>query len=424
MRKSLLEIAINEREVIVDEVFGIKREELAEKLKLAAASRAEECISFLKDIISIPSPSGQEKAVAERIVAEMKKVGFDEAFTDRAGNAVGRFGNGYTHILCDAHIDTVTPDKTWKHDPYSPRLEDGVLYGLGACDDKGPLASLVYGVRLMRDLGLSGDYTVWVVGAVSEEIGEGFGVKSFLEETGVKPAYAVISEASSLVPKRGHKGRAMLEVVIEGRSVHASTPELGENPIYKAVPIIDAISKMGPTLRGDEFIGKGTIVVTRVDCPSPSLNTIPSECVLYLDRRLTLGEDQKTIIEEVKGLKAVSETPGVSVRLMGFEQPCYTGLTLKGEEFFPAWAIPEDHPLVAATVLSVEIAMGRKVTPDKWDFCTDGAFTMGVAAIPTIGFGPGDGKYAHSPDDQIEVRQVIEAASVFAILPGILASRQ
>lgn len=401
----------------------MKREDLTARTRAAAASRGEECISFLKEIISIPSPSGQEKAVAERIVAEMKKVGFDEAFTDKAGNAVGRFGNGRVNILCDAHIDTVTPDKTWRHDPFKPRLEGGVLYGLGACDDKGPLASLVYGVQLMRDLGISGDYTLWVVGAVSEETGEGFGVKSFLEETGLKPDFAVISEASSLVPKRGHKGRAMLEVVIEGRSVHASTPELGDNPIYKAVPIIEAVSKMSPMFKSDEFIGKGTIVVTKIDCPSPSLNTVPSECILYLDRRLTLGEDRETIIAEVKGLKPVSETPGVSVRLMGFEQSCYTGATLKGEEFFPAWAVPEDHPLAEATALAVEIALGRKVKPGKWDFCTDGAFTMGVAGIPTIGFGPGDGRYAHSPDDQVTVTEVIEAASVFAILPGILASR-
>jgi putative selenium metabolism hydrolase len=405
-----------------DLLFGKSQEALRDEIRSVAESKGEECISFLKEIISIPSPSGQEKDVAERIVAEMKKVGFDEAFTDKAGNAVGRIGNGKVQILCDAHIDTVVPDKTWKCDPYKPRIENGILFGLGASDDKGPLASLIHGVRIIKALNLMGDFTLWIVGAVSEETGEGFGIASFLEEMGLKPDYTVIAEASGLIPKRGHKGRAMLEVCVKGKSVHASTPDLGENPIYKAVPIINAVSQMGADFNSDEFIGKGTIALTKVDCPSPSMNTIPPECLLYLDRRLTLGDSHDVIVSEVEKLPEVAGTEGVSVRLLDFEQKCYTGNVLKGKEFFPAWALPEEHALVKGIISACEVALGKTVKVDKWDFSTDGAYTAGVAGLPTIGFGPGDGRCCHTPDDQIPVEEIIQAASVFAILPGILAS--
>jgi putative selenium metabolism hydrolase len=101
---------------------------------------------FLRDIVAIPSYSGQEKAVVDRISAEMKKVGFDEVKVDGLGNIFGRIGNGKTKIVMDAHIDVVgVGDPTqWKYDPFKGKMENGIIYGRGAGDQKAGMASMVY----------------------------------------------------------------------------------------------------------------------------------------------------------------------------------------------------------------------------------------------------------------------------------------
>ena len=141
--------------------------------------------AFLKDLVSTPSFSCHEKEVAERLKVEMQAVGFDEVWTDRIGSVVGRFGSGNGRtLLLDAHMDTVgVGDPTaWQHDPFGAVVEDGFLYGRGAADMKGALASMVYAAKLLKDSGvrLAGD--LYVVGVVQEEPCEGGAVRILIEE--------------------------------------------------------------------------------------------------------------------------------------------------------------------------------------------------------------------------------------------------
>ena len=105
----------------------------------------ENMVSFLRDIVAIPSPSCEEKGVAERTKSEMEMLGYDEVRIDSLGSVIGKIGDGEKIILYDSHMDTVgigDPD-AWAHDPYKGKVKDGIVYGRGAADNKGGLAAIV-----------------------------------------------------------------------------------------------------------------------------------------------------------------------------------------------------------------------------------------------------------------------------------------
>jgi putative selenium metabolism hydrolase len=375
-------------------------------------------ISFLQDMVRIPSPSSQEGAVAERLAAEMRAVGFDEVWTDRIGNVVGRIGPGNgPRLFYDGHMDTVgMGDPTaWTHDPFGAAIENGVLYGCGAADMKGSLASLVYGAKALIDSGvrLAGDLVV--VGVVQEEPCEGHAMRVLVEEEGLSPHWVVLAEPTRLQVSRGQRGRLEMQVTVRGRSSHASAPDRGDNAIYGAARLIFSLELLADMLPEDPFLGKGTLAVTRIENTGGSNNVIPDSCTFVVDRRLTLGETEARALAEVQGLIA-RECKRAEVRLAEFDYTSYTGYALRGVEHYPAWVLPESHSLVQAAARTIRAVVGERPVIGKWDFSTDGTYTMGIAGIPTIGLGPGEEAQAHTADEHIRLADCFTAAQIYAQL--------
>lgn len=394
-------------------------QETAVRLSGRAAELERELVNFTRELIAIPSITGSEGNAANHIAATMRKFDFDRVFIDRIGNVVGQIGRVGPRILYDAHIDTVGAGdpSAWPCDPFAGKLENGIIYGRGACDDKGPFAAMLFGARILKDLGLVKGFTLYIVGSVNEENCEGQAVGSLIEDEGVKPDYVVVGEASELTLRRGHKGRALLSLTFPGTMVHASAPDRGDNPLYKAAPVVTAVAGLHERLgkgTGDPFLGRGSAAVTRLDSPAPSLNTVPGQAIIYVDRRLTAGESREQIIGELQSLPGAE---GAKVEIVMVSDPSHTGYVRPTEEFFPPWALPEDHPLVQAGVRAYRQMLGSEPAVERWDFSTNGTYTMGMAGIPTIGFGPGEGKWAHTSQDQIPVKQLVKAAKFYAALP-------
>ena len=259
-----------------------------DSVRLLAAANALEAdmVRFLRDLVAIPGESSHEGPVVQRIKQEMERVGFDEIRIDAMGNVLGRIGSGKHVIMMDAHTDTVGvgDPKEWSWDPYKGKVEDGFIYGRGASDQRAGMASMVYAGKMIKDLELEGDYTLWIVGSVQEEDCDGLSWVYILNEDGIRPECVVLTEPTNLRVYRGHRGRMEIEVHMRGRSCHASAPERGDNPIYKVAPLIAQIEELNTRLRDDAFLGKGTIAVTEIRSMSPSLCAVPGACSIHLDR--------------------------------------------------------------------------------------------------------------------------------------------
>ncbi|MDD4039800.1 MAG: YgeY family selenium metabolism-linked hydrolase [Mesotoga sp.] len=383
-----------------------------------AESYREDLADFLSDLVSIRSFSAGEREVIERIRREMVKVGFDEVIVDGLGNILGRIGNGKKVIAMDAHIDTVEVgnEKLWKVDPFSGEMKDGVIYGRGASDQKAGMAAMVYGAKIMKEEGLTGDFTLYVTGTVMEEDCDGLCWRYIIERDGIRPDFVVITEPTNLNIYRGHRGRMELQIRTVGRSCHASAPERGVNAIYRMARIIAEIERLNERLKDDPFLGKGTIAVTQIFFKSPSQNAVADECTIQLDRRLTAGETRESVIEELKGAITLAGEEAEIVELF-YDRPSYTGLSFPVEKYFPTWVMEEDSEIVRKTVAAYGEVFGAEPFVDKWTFSTNGIATAGVFSIPTIGFGPANEIYAHSPDDQCPVDHLVRAAAMYALLP-------
>ncbi len=389
-----------------------------------AKSYENDIIDFMRRIIQAKSYSGEEEEVVRVISEEMKKVGFDEVFTDDLGNVFGKIGNGKTIIAMDAHIDTVEVGnpELWTKDPFSGDYDGEWVYGRGASDQKAGMVSMVYGMKIMKDLDLLDDFTVYVVGSVMEENCDGLCWQYIVKEDKIKPDFVVLTEPTSLNVYRGHRGRVEFQIKTTGLSAHAASPERGVNAVYKMAKIITEIEKLNDRLKFDPFLGKGTIVVSQIFFKSPSQNAVPDECVIHIDRRLTAGETKESAYAEIRD---IFEKLNIDAEIIDLTYPGkgYKGVSYSAEKYFPTWVMKEDDLIVQAARSAYKTAFGEEPKIDKWDFSTNGVATAGIFKIPSVGFGPGDEKYAHAPNEKVRASDLIKAAAFYAAFPKTLVNK-
>jgi putative selenium metabolism hydrolase len=388
-------------------------------IKSRVAAQREDIITFLKELCAIPSYDSQIRAVGERAEAEMRKLGFDEVWWDRMGNVVGRIGNGRTKLLYDSHIDTVGIGaiEEWEWDPFQGKVEDGVFFARGACDEKGSTPGMIYGLALAKELGLLDGFTGYYFGNM-EEWCDGIAPHALVEAEGLRPDFVVIGEPTRMQVYRGHKGRVEMQVLARGKSAHAASNFLGDNAIYKLLPIIEKISQIEPELGDDPFLGHGRITVTDMHVKTPSINAVPNEALIYIDRRVTFGEEPQAELERIK--RVVGDRSDIETSILFYEDPSYTGFEFPVDKIYPAWALPEDNSYVQAGVKAGELLWGGTMPTGKWDFSTNGTYWTGKAGIPSIGFGPGNEIHAHTVLDQVPLDDVVRATEWYALLPGLL----
>ncbi len=382
-------------------------------MKLVEQDR-QALVEFLRDLVRIPSFSRQEGEVVARITQEMRQIGFDEVWVDAVGNVIGRVGDGSGEaLLMEAHIDTVGvgDPASWDDDPFEGRLENGVLWGRGASDDKQGLAAMVYGTKLLIDAGVKLNGTLYVAGVVQEEDCDGFAAGLLCTDLG--PDAVIIGEATNLNIYRGHRGRIELQVTVYGRACHASAPERGLNAVYEMGQVLDGIQALAPRLKSDPFLGQGTIAVTRIESTSGSLNVVPDSCTAYIDRRLTAGETGESSVAELEQVLSEAGVRGV-VSVLQYDALSHTGYHCVQEKYFPTWALPPAHRLVQVGVRAVEAVRGVRPEVGRWVFSTDGVATMGRLGIPTIGFAPANEVDAHTTEDRVRVDDLLVAAEVYA----------
>ena len=443
-----------------------------EAIKQAAQAYRADMSRFLRDMISHPSESCEEKDVVMCIKAEMEKLGFDKVEIDGLGNVIGWMGTGEKIIAIDSHIDTVGVGNrnNWEHDPYQGYETEDIIYGRGGSDQEGGMASAVYGAKIMKDLGLiPAGYKIMVVGSVQEEDCDGmcwqYIVNKYFpskEEAQKRIEFVISTEPTDGGIYRGHRGRMEIRVDVKGVSCHGSAPERGDNAIYKMADILQDVRALnengdGPsnTVKGlvkmlnpafnpqhyedAQFLGRGTCTVSQIFYTSPSRCAVADSCAISIDRRMTAGETWDSCLREIEELPSVKKYgQDVKVSMYMYDRPAWTGTVYETECFFPTWINKETAAHVQALIDAHKALWGderighadedtkldamhlrRRPLTDKWTFSTNGVSIQGRYGIPCVGFGPGAESQAHAPNEITWKQDLVTCAALYAAVPGL-----
>ena len=320
-----------------------------EAAREAASAYEDRIVAFLRDLIAIPAESCREEARCRRVLQELEGFGLDDAFIDGLGTVVGRVGNGPFTILMDGHVDCVGvgDPASWSFDPFAGKLEAGEVWGRGAVDELPAIACMAYGAKILKERGVPEGVSVYLTASVMEEICDGYCMLHLIEREGIRPDVVVLGEPTDLDVYRGHRGRLEATITTRGVSAHGAHAERGVNALYKAAPIISDVEALNGRLAHDDFLGSGSVIVSCVDCTTPSLNAVPDKATIYLDRRLTVGETVESALAELRSLPHLGDA---EVELSQYEATSWTGERAAQEKFYPTWVLAEDHRLVRGVV--------------------------------------------------------------------------
>lgn len=392
---------------------------MASEALAAARDHEHEIVRFLREMIAIPAESGQEQARCQRVKAEYERLGFEDVRFDALGSVVARIGSGPLTIMMDGHIDCVGVGDpvAWAFDPFAGKLADGKVFGRGAVDELPAIACMAHGARIAAERGWLDGVTLILVASVLEEACDGLPLMHLIEEEGVRPDVVVLGEPTDLAVYRGHRGRMSMEIRTRGVSAHGAHCERGVNAVYKLAPIIADVEALNARLKVDDFLGKGTVTVSWVDCTSPSFNAVPDSARIVLDRRLTAGETPEQALGELRALPHLGDA---EVSVLQWEGTAWTGKPARQEQIFPTWVLPEAHPLVQGVADAVRSVLGTRPRISRWTFSTNGVATMGRLGIPTVGFAPGQEELSHSTDEWVAVNDLVNAAAVYSRIPEAL----
>ncbi len=373
---------------------------------------SDELVAFARKLIRLQSFSGHERETAQIIASQMEALGYDKIRIDRYGNVLGRLGSGGKKLLFDSHTDVVevTDADQWQAPPFSGEIKDGFLWGRGSADMKSGLAASVFAPVLAKQQGKLDGKTVYVSCTIFEEDCDGVGLDLLLADSHIEPDYAVVCEPTNNRIAIGHKGKAQIILRTKGVSAHGSAPEKGVNAVYEMAEIIRRVEQTNnnlPVIDGR----KGTLVLSRISSTAVSLNAVPSECEIYLDRRTVPGETQAALQAEMDALIAGKDA---AWEVDTIQRTSWTGQPITYHPLHTAWEIRREHPLTQAFINAY--AQVRGTVPDKLDFMDYSTNAVATIArgIPTIIFGPGDPKLAHVRDERCAISQIEEACVIYA----------
>lgn len=371
-------------------------------------------IQIAADLVSIPSVSGDEKAIMEFVAGFCESAGISTVVTavdPERPNVIATLGNGDGPLLAmNGHLDTVPVSDLdrWRTDPFTGVVsEDGKkLYGRGSSDMKSSVAVMLYTLLAMRDQPLKGTLQAHIV--CDEERGADFGTKHVLAEIGAgrlpRPDYVLIGEGSQLKVRNAERGIFGFRVRFIGRASHTAAARVsGVNAIAKAAKGVLALE--GDIDKEHPAVGKPVISVNMIEAGIVS-NIVPGECVITVDRRTIPGETKESVLAEVRAkLDAIKASdPDFEYEILASrEESGYT----------PANITPEDSPLVRALQQSVREELGVEPTFfNTWAGATDGRLYR-FAGIDTVGFGP-SGENAHGANECVNIDDLVAEARVYA----------
>ena len=329
----------------------------------------------LSEFVAIPSVSGDEGRLADRIVGICGEAGVSAGRQGR--NVVAQRGAGAPRLLLNSHLDTVPPVEGWTADPWSPRLADGRLIGLGSNDAKASVAAML---EAFLTAPLPGSGSLLFAATCDEETG-GEGMEKLA--AGLAFDDAIVGEPNGFAVAVSQKGLVKLRLTARGRAGHAARPHLADNAIVRAAKDVLAIEGLEFPVE-DPHLGKPTAAVTLVSGGVKS-NVVPDRCEMTVDARTIGGFDNEAMIAAIRNAVS-SDVEVLSAR------------------FRPVRGDPASR--IARAALSA--VGGGEI--GGFASVSDLAHVCGK---PAIVFGPGAPSESHRADESIALDALVEAPGIY-----------
>lgn len=361
------------------------------------------------DVISLTSslvrmdtinPPGHERECAVYLAEVLEESGFQVTLTDYdtgRTNLIGKLGgrDDKLPICLTGHLDTVPlGSQPWSVDPFLCEIREGRIYGRGTTDMKGGVAAMVVAATELADK-LGDTAGVELVFTGGEETGCE-GAKALIEGSEILSEIGaiVVGEPTSNRPLIGHKGALWLNAICSGLTAHGSTPELGDNAVYKACRAVNKLEEFRFDVAPLEYLGGPTLNVGRIH-GGLNINSVPDRAHFDIDIRTIPGQDHQEIrkhlldhMEEDVALETILDVASI---LSDASDPWI-------KEVF------DDLQAVYGTIVTIEAAK----------YFTDcSVLTPAYGNPPTLILGPGEASLAHVTDEYCEVDKLIQSVDIY-----------
>jgi succinyl-diaminopimelate desuccinylase len=370
----------------------------------------ERIVDLVSQLVRIPSrnPPGDEKGCAEYIMRKLKEWGFGvqvipEPFPDRPQVVATCEGTERRPTLVlNGHMDVVPEGnvRKWSVDPFGGVVRGGRVYGRGACDMKGGIATMLMAAKAIKDSGIKLRGNLILQFVIGEETGEP-GTRHLLVERAIGGDFGIVLEPTNLRVATSEKGVAWFQVVVEGKPAHAGTPERGNNAILRASRMVTLLEKYNRTIskRRHPLLGRATCSVTMIEGGTKE-NVIPESCKLTIDRRFLPNETAAGIEKELDRI------------FLGESNLKYR---LERKIVYEPFEIPAQSKIAQSLRKGMKDLTGTAPKTFGMPVGTDARNFVNDARIPAVSWGPGDIKVAHSFDEFVEIDQLVTSTKVLCL---------
>ncbi|MFW9908058.1 MAG: M20 family metallopeptidase [Candidatus Thorarchaeota archaeon] len=360
-------------------------------------------LKFAQNLISTnsESPPGRERDVANIIRDHLESHGLSCISigpTERPNLIFSTIDGEKGPLLLHGHMDTVPVGdiEKWNHDPFSAEIHNGLLYGRGACDMKGPVAALAETMIMYSE---SGNKTPLMLLCTSDEESGCSGAEHVAASGYLKGVrYGVCAEPTNLGVLVGEKGMLWTKIRARGKSAHGSRPSEGLNAINLCAKAIDVLSEMDYPYEPDALMGEMTFNVGLIE-GGIKINVVPDYCEAQLDMRTVKGQDIQQVLEEMKNrLHNHGLAEKVEIEYIHGKEAVLTD---------------RDEEIVRVALDVIETVIGRRPIPSAATYGTDCSVLQPKIGIINVICGPGSIEQAHQPNEFIRIDQLLQSVDVY-----------
>lgn len=366
----------------------------------------QQAVSALKEILQIPSTTGEEQRVSQALQTLLEQNGIDCTVIEYAPGRpqlVAEIGSGQPVLAFSGHMDVVPVGETpWAHDPFSAYEQDGKLYARGATDMKaGLLAHIVAMIRLKQQ-GLPTTGRIRLLATVGEErcaVGaEQLFQLGYCDDIGA----LVIGEPTENAVCTGHKGALWLQVNTYGKTAHGSMPEQGINALEHMLSLIPRLRPCFAYAGTHELLGASTYSLNVLHSGNAT-NVIPDKCSLDIDIRTLPGQSHAQLLQAVQA---------VLDDAMADDAACKADVTVVND-LSPVCTHEADAFVQTALAASANVCGQAKPIFGMKGYTDASMFTQAKRAFPVVILGPGVSSLAHQPNEYVGIQSYLDAIQIY-----------